>query len=244
MGIEKYIGCRFERLQVLSIVEPKDLPEYIITRCSKVIPPYFKCLCDCGNITITRASNIKSVKSCGCASKEESRKNGYDNRFLGKYLKDRDQFLAGRVLKSYRYSAKIRGIYFDLNKEQILSLIKKPCYYCEEERSNILTTKQQSGYTEDLYYNGIDRVDSDLGYVYENLVPCCKICNSIKMDLSSKSFTDWLQRVYEWNIVGLKIITDYDIDSSYINICFAKRIKSSYIGNARKVLQLLLVASL
>ena len=29
---------------------------------------------------------------------------------------------------------------------------------------------------------GVDRVDSDLGYQLDNLVPCCFVCNQIKGD--------------------------------------------------------------
>lgn len=37
---------------------------------------YWKCLCDCGNVTVVKSSHLKngSVKSCGCLAKELSAK--------------------------------------------------------------------------------------------------------------------------------------------------------------------------
>lgn len=48
-----------------------------------------------------------------------------------------------------------------------------------------------------LLYNGIDRVDSSLGYTVDNVVPCCKLCNQAKNNLSKQEFVDWVKRVYD-----------------------------------------------
>lgn len=39
--------------------------------------------------------------------------------------------------------------------------------------------------------NGVDRVDSSRGYDKENIVPCCKICNRSKSDMSESDFIAW-----------------------------------------------------
>jgi hypothetical protein len=48
-------------------------------------------------------------------------------------------------------------------------LINKSCYYC----SNKLGTKT-------IYGAGLDRLNNDLGYELNNVVPCCTFCNYIR----------------------------------------------------------------
>ena len=46
-----------------------------------------------------------------------------------------------------------------------------PCEYC-------------GGYSDELNgvkFNGVDRIDSSQGYTVENSVPCCGMCNQMKM---------------------------------------------------------------
>jgi hypothetical protein len=67
---------------------------------------------------------------------------------------------------AYRYFDKERGLECDLDakwfKEHIQS---KPCIYCGE-----------SG------FNGCDRIDNSFGHTKANVVPCCAICNTTRMD--------------------------------------------------------------
>ena len=37
-------------------------------------------------------------------------------------------------------------------------------------------------------YNGIDRLDSSLGYTKDNIVTCCKICNYAKNKMKFEDF--------------------------------------------------------
>lgn len=45
-------------------------------------------------------------------------------------------------------------------------------------------------------YNGIDRVDSDGDYTIDNCVPCCKICNRMKVDTPVADFIAHLIQIY------------------------------------------------
>ena len=51
-------------------------------------------------------------------------------------------------------------------------LIQQPCYFC-------LTTTR---------YRGIDRLNNDLGYTLENVVPACSACNYLKNDVPMDIF--------------------------------------------------------
>jgi hypothetical protein len=69
-------------------------------------------------------------------------------------------------------SAKQRGIIMTLTIEQLETLNKNDCYYCQ----NKLGEKVISG-------SGLDRLDHSLGYTIDNCVACCRFCNTIKMNL-------------------------------------------------------------
>ena len=43
--------------------------------------------------------------------------------------------------------------------------------------------------------NGVDRVDSSLGYIEENCVPCCKFCNYAKRALPVDVFIGWARQL-------------------------------------------------
>ena len=86
-----------------------------------------------------------------------------------------------RRLRRMLDSAKARDIAIP-TQESDLNMMKEmitcDCYYCgfsPSDRDGIL--------------NGIDRVDSSIGYdVMTNLVPCCPTCNAIKCSLNVSTF--------------------------------------------------------
>ncbi|WP_141522555.1 hypothetical protein [Bacillus toyonensis] len=102
-----------------------------------------------------------------------------------------------------------------LNFEKFKELIKQPCFYCGLEKSNVTydTVSYQYNYKliEDfkkkrvsdfvLYHNGLDRIDSGIGYIDENVVPCCKYCNMAKMDRTKEDFLLWAEKVYQNYII-------------------------------------------
>jgi hypothetical protein len=77
-------------------------------------------------------------------------------------------------------SAKGRGIANDLNKDELLELFEKPCFFCGE------TPAESKSW-------GIDRLQNKLGYTYDNCVPCCLTCNYAK---GTSDLHDFLDRVH------------------------------------------------
>lgn len=97
------------------------------------------------------------------------------------------------ILRGYRVSAKDRNLVFDLDDTFFISLLDLPCDYCGRVGSNI--RRDRSG--EIIYrYNGIDRVDAKLGYVYGNVVTCCKDCNFAKKRMTRNEYLEWAKQVY------------------------------------------------
>jgi hypothetical protein len=77
------------------------------------------------------------------------------------------------LYSEYKQNAKTRNIQFSLSHSEVLCLVTKPCYYCQKNPSP---------------YIGIDRLANALGYLLENCVPCCSLCNHMKCDMSVEDF--------------------------------------------------------
>ena len=90
------------------------------------------------------------------------------------------QTLNGRLL-SYVRAAKQRNIEWKLTKSEFESYWGKNCHYCGEKLDGI----------------GIDRINSNIGYVTENIVPCCYQCNIAKMDYTYDEFIDKIIKIYK-----------------------------------------------
>jgi len=88
------------------------------------------------------------------------------------------QTFNGRLL-SYKKAAKKRNISFNLTEEEIKSYWKEPCYYCGCEIHTI----------------GLDRIDSNIGYDLDNIVPCCSTCNTMKMNLTVDDFMNHMLKI-------------------------------------------------
>ena len=90
--------------------------------------------------------------------KRKDRVRNYKNENLKNLKKYFKQYISGALKRNYA---------MDLQFDDFEELVKKPCYYCD--------------YKIDDEINGIDRVDNTKGYTKENCVPCCEICNRIKL---------------------------------------------------------------
>ena len=94
-----------------------------------------------------------------------------------------------------KYVARARSakIEFSLNFEEFIVLTSSNCTYCEMEPKQFATHGRYNG---TYFHNGIDRVDSKLGYHTDNCVPCCKVCNYMKQSLTLGEFRNHIKSVY------------------------------------------------
>lgn len=153
------------------------------------------CSCECGSTIITRKDNLRDLRSCGCLHVEYARRQGLQNinrRGPGTIAEENIAFAR------YRISAKKRNLEFGLTIEEFRKIIKQDCHYCGGQPSGIWKTHATLG--TDLIYNGIDRVDSSIGYVTSNMVPCCKTCNYMKRMLSVDEFLSHVRRICAHNL--------------------------------------------
>lgn len=71
----------------------------------------------------------------------------------------------------YKNNCKRKNIYWDLDIVFFREMTSQSCIYCGKKPSN-----KRDHYR----YSGLDRKDNTKGYIKNNVVPCCKECNSIK----------------------------------------------------------------
>jgi len=98
--------------------------------------------------------------------------------------------LAFRQLVS---NAKLRNIEFDLTKQLHEEVTQSACVYCGEPGCKHIKVNQGDG----IDINGTDRIDSSLGYVQGNVLPCCTKCNRAKNDMNVLEFLQHTRQMHE-----------------------------------------------
>ena len=151
------------------------------------------CECDCGNIHIVTGESIRSgkSKSCGCLK-----------RIAYNKLENRGVAIFKHLYKStIEKRSKKRGWNSFILFSEFMFLSTQPCYYCGLSPSNFATDRMGGkGYKKvsdvSIVYSGIDRIDSSIGYVSGNVVPCCKHCNVAKNTMTQSQFREWIKNVF------------------------------------------------
>lgn len=153
----------------------------------------FRFRCDCGAIVVRTLMDVRRLDtmSCGCLKRDKSVVRPSANRLTSGESSFRALFYG------YRRRAAAMRIEFSLTVESFRELTSAPCVYCNAKPSQ---QKRATGESFGIYiYNGIDRLDSDVGYLPGNVAPCCKACNRAKGTMSRVEFLDLVRRVYGWS---------------------------------------------
>lgn len=140
------------------------------------------CLCECGNTAQVSVSRLVSgkAKSCGCYNKEQISK---------KKISDEDR-VKNSLFREYKISARQRNLNFDLSSETLFSKVHENCTYCGNPPS------KPHRECESFLYNGLDRIDNEIGYVEYNITPCCFFCNKMKGVLSVEDFMKHINKIF------------------------------------------------
>lgn len=165
--MEDLIGRKFNQL---TVVEFSHTNKYRVS--------HWKCICDCGNkiVKIVQSGSLKTggTQSCGCSRKL-----------------DTGIATLNTLFRNCKKSALERNYIFQLSLEEFKNIINQNCHYCSESPQNrSFSTKNNDSYIA----NGIDRKDNHIGYILENCLPCCIICNRAKGSLPYQSFLNYLSR--------------------------------------------------
>ena len=145
------------------------------------------CKCECGTETVVEGVLLRNgnTKSCGCYKIDMSRLPSGEASF-------------NQMYNDYAQNSKRRGIEWKLSKEYSKLIMEQDCVYCGQSPSmfKLWKVKGQKSYNGPWIHNGIDRIDNNLGYTEDNVVPCCKVCNYAKRDMSKKDFIHWIWQAY------------------------------------------------
>jgi hypothetical protein len=162
---------------------------------------FWLCECLCGNQVTVVSYNLSSgtTQSCGCR-KKETLKRIKETRLVTHPARSAKL----NVFASYKSAAKSRKIEFKLTTLEFHNIVEQSCFYCDLPSSNIC---KRSGAV--YFYNGIDRVDNNLGYIPTNCVPCCKECNKIKNDSTLSVFLSRIEAIIKNKNKIKKLINEY-----------------------------------
>lgn len=107
--------------------------------------------------------------------------------------------------KIYIRSAGDKNLVFDLPQEIYTEKIKEPCHYCGE-------TDEHKG------FNGIDRMNQQIGYIVDNCVSCCQMCNYMKGSLNRMTFLRRAEHILVYNkLVEGNLHPDCFADHLHVN---------------------------
>jgi len=142
--------------------------------------------CECGKYYECVRTNLIGghTKSCGCLSDDVRRSRFSRPPGINSF---------NALYNSYRIRGKEVGG-FDLTKEEFRSLTSSNCFYCGcVPKTSIQPFRANGAYI----FNGLDRVDSTVGYTKDNVVPCCTRCNFAKHRLTQTDFYKLIKTIYE-----------------------------------------------
>lgn len=123
------------------------------------------------------------------ANKEyfKQKRKEYEQENINKVREQRQRYrtsVKGRY-KKYEREANERNLKFELTIDEFNEITKQPCFYCGE------FGKEQDG----VQYNGVDRINSIDGYSVSNCVPCCEMCNRMKLDYDLHDFLEHIKKI-------------------------------------------------
>jgi hypothetical protein len=154
------------------------------------------CLCKCGGEKrFWKPSMIGRQKTCGCGMD--------DAGFTAKQRRSMTSRMNG-----YKAGAKKRKLEWGLSYFEFARVASGKCFYCNAEPKIWDCVSGAPSVRKDcpninpeeykIKFNGVDRLNSDIGYVSDNVVSCCVKCNRAKSDLTIEEFRNLIERIYTW----------------------------------------------
>ena len=179
------VNKKYGKIYVKSIdhIDKRNIPGRQITRV------YYNCICDCGTEKVIIRNSIinRFAKGCGCVSKEKR---------LSLILENNTDKISKYLYNNLKASCKYINREFKLSFEEYKLLILKNCHYCKIPPIKLCNKAEVKKYG-DFYYNGIDRMDNSIGYIFENCITCCYICNRGKSNMKYEDFLNYIKHIKE-----------------------------------------------
>lgn len=107
--------------------------------------------------------------------------------------------LRNRYYSEYKDNAKKRNYPFNISFEEFNTMIIQDCYYCGSEPSiSEGLNKRRDKNQPLLKTNGVDRIDSNIGYEIDNCVTCCSMCNKMKNTYTTEEFLNHIYKIHNF----------------------------------------------
>jgi hypothetical protein len=145
--------------------------------------------CVCEKAKLVSKSQLISGGTISCGCHREGKKVGADWRALHRIL---------------CHGAIKRNLPVEISSDHVQMLGEMSCFYCGREPSNTRSTQRSPRQTS---YNGIDRADNQRGYLYGNVLPCCRYCNRAKRDYPLEIFIEQIRR-YGSNLTVERVLAE------------------------------------
>lgn len=170
---DNLVGKRFDNLTAISLVG-----------CDKSGHRMWLCKCDCGKECNVLASNLKRGKqlSCGCiksVGNNNANWKGYEN-------------ISGRYLSSLKANAKKRKIPFNISLKYMWELYIKQDKLCALSGIPLIFS------TDSTQTASLDRINSKLGYIKDNVQWVHKNVNAMKSNFDELDFIALCKQIVKY----------------------------------------------
>jgi hypothetical protein len=192
MKSKSEVGKRYFNLTVLEETNKR----------TKAREKIFRVRCNCGTEKEIALTHVRrgSIKSCGCLKvgkfKEFIKGNVWDNHVGFKGCGGMLGSVWGRILAS----AKKRNIKVEISIEEAWGLFEKQNGKCALSGETITFAKNCKELKLGLNTASLDRIDSSLGYVKDNVQWVHVKVNYMKQQFKQIDFLDWCRKISNYQI--------------------------------------------
>lgn len=143
----------------------------------------------------SKAGRAKGKRSCGCLARDVAREKL--RSFRGQHAAPL-KLPFGRAARrnlfgSYQRQARRRRLEWAITWEDFIQLTTTNCHYCGDvPAQQHLGNRKLNG---PCTYNGLDRVNNEIGYTRLNVVACCGVCNHMKRTSSASDFLAHVRKI-------------------------------------------------
>lgn len=193
--IRPNIGDKFSDLTVVSSVS--ELGKYHIV-----------CKCVCGSTVDVSMYHLLSgnTRSCRCQT-SKILSNGKGAASL-KYWYNIYKLNALKLQREFKLT---------LGEFKLLT-VNKNCVYCGEpakllnrylnnkgnQKRKNKRYKQSTVDAANIYVNGVDRIDNNVGYIKENCCTCCESCNFMKQNFTAAQFIEKAHKISHYCLTKIR----------------------------------------
>ena len=193
MRRKNFIDMSGKKIGMLTVI--KEVPSRL--KGKNKFRARFLCQCECGTLKEVDGANLRAgdTISCGCYRKlirkqvmreYHARKNPYS--------------VENRYYNGYKSDTKRNNRKFNISFKKFMEMIQLKCHYCGSKPNLKIFNKGKSRFK---IVNGIDRINSNKGYLINNIITCCSKCNLMKNVFSVNDFLSHVDKIYKYSKLGL-----------------------------------------